>query len=217
MVRRILFSAGADNLIPAAMKRFFLAVSAALLIVACGKQPSARAGAVGDEASPVAADAAPAVLSSPAPTGDPRSDYIFVTNFEYDDNDQVEWLKLECRKGEMTQDFGFEFNWSKDKEILVGEGSGEVSEDDINGDGWPDVVVFLGNFGVLSPLYFYGACIWNPDDESFVQVKEYEEIPNAEPCQLDGKPAVKSVSEGMDGEVSTDYYVWEGRKLVLKQ
>lgn len=199
------------------MKRFFLAVSAALLIVACGKQPSARAGAVGDEASPVAADAAPAVLSSPAPTGDPRSDYIFVTNFEYDDNDQVEWLKLECRKGEMTQDFGFEFNWSKDKEILVGEGSGEVSEDDINGDGWPDVVVFLGNFGVLSPLYFYGACIWNPDDESFVQVKEYEEIPNAEPCQLDGKPAVKSVSEGMDGEVSTDYYVWEGRKLVLKQ
>ncbi len=199
------------------MKRFFLAVSAALLIGACGKQPSARAGAVGDEASPVAADAAPAVLSSPAPTGDPRSDYIFVTNFEYDDNDQVEWLKLECRKGEMTQDFGFEFNWSKDKEILVGEGSGEVSEDDINGDGWPDVVVFLGNFGVLSPLYFYGACIWNPDDESFVQVKEYEEIPNAEPCQLDGKPAVKSVSEGLDGEIHTDYYVWEGRKLVLKQ
>ncbi|MBQ9397325.1 MAG: hypothetical protein IJU08_02380 [Bacteroidales bacterium] len=208
------------------MKRFFLAVSAALLIVACGKQPSARAGAVGDEASPVAAattaspvvaDAAPAVPSSPAPTGDPRSDYIFVTNFEYDDNDQVEWLKLECRKGEMTQDFGFEFNWSKDKEILVGEGSGEVSEDDINGDGWPDVVVFLGNFGVLSPLYFYGACIWNPDDESFVQVKEYEEIPNAEPCQLDGKPAIKSVAEGLDGEVSTDYYVWEGRKLVLKQ
>lgn len=198
------------------MKRFFLAVSAALLIVACGKQPSARAGAVGDEASPVAADAAPAVLSSPAPTGDPRSDYIFVTNFEYDDNDQVEWLKLECRKGEMTQDFGFEFNWSKDKEILVGEGSGAVSEDDINGDGWPDVVVFLGNFGVLSPLYFYGACVWNPDDESFVQVKEYEEIPNAEPCQFDGKPAVKSVSEGLDGEIHTDYYVWEGRKLVLK-
>lgn len=208
------------------MKRFFLAVSAALLIVACGKQPSARAGAVSDEASPVVAattaspvvaDAAPAVPSSPAPTGDPRSDYIFVTNFEYDDNDQVEWLKLECRKGEMTQDFGFEFNWSKDKEILVGEGSGEVSEDDINGDGWPDVVVFLGNFGVLSPLYFYGACIWNPDDESFVQVKEYEEIPNAELCELDGKPAVKSVAEGLDGEVSTDYYVWEGRKLVLKQ
>lgn len=199
------------------MTRFFLAVCAALLIVACGKQPSARAGAAGDEATPVAAAAAPAVPPSPAPTGDPRSDYSFVTNFEYDDNDQVEWLKLECRKGEMTQDFGFGFNWSKDKEILVAEGSGAVSEDDINGDGWPDVVVFLGNFGVLSPLYFYGACVWNPDDESFVQVKEYEEIPNAEPCRLDGRPAVKSVSESLDGEVSTDYYVWEGRKLVLKQ
>ena len=199
------------------MTRFFLAVCAALLIVACGKQPSARAGAAGDEATPVAAAAAPADPSSLASTGDPRSDYSFVTNFEYDDNDQVEWLKLECRKGEMTQDFGFGFNWSKDKEILVAEGSGAVSEDDINGDGWPDVVVFLGNFGVLSPLYFYGACVWNPDDESFVQVKEYEEIPNAEPCRLDGKPAVKSVSEGLDGEISTDYYVWEGRKLVLKQ
>lgn len=199
------------------MKRFFLAVSAALLIVACGKQPSTGAGAVGDEASPVAADAAPAVLSSPAPTGDPRSDYIFVTNFEYDDNDQVEWLKLECRKGEMTQDFGFGFNWSKDKEILVEEGSGTVTEEDINGDGWLDVVVFLGNFGVLSPLYFYGACVWNPDEECFDQVKEYEGIPNAELCELDGKPAVKSVSEGLDGEIHTDYYVWEGRKLVLKQ
>ena len=198
------------------MKHFFLAVCAALLIVACGKQPSAAAGAAGEQASPAAAPTA-ASNPAPAPAADPRSEYTFVTNFEYDDNGQVEWLKLECRKGEMTQDFGFGFNWSKDKEILVAEGSGAVSEDDINGDGWPDVVVFLGNFGVLSPLYFYGACVWNPDDESFVQVKEYEDIPNAEPCRLDGKPAVKSVSEGLDGEISTDYYVWEGRKLVLKQ
>ena len=185
------------------MRSFFLAVCAALLIFACGKQPSSAAAAAGDEASPVA---------------DPRSDYTFVTSFEYgEDDDQVEWLKLECRKGEMTQDFGFGFNWSKDKEILIEEGSGAVSEDDINGDGWPDVVVFLGNFGVLSPLYFYGACVWNPDEECFDQVKEYEEIPNAELCELDGKPAVKSVAESLDGEVSTDYYVWEGRKLVLKQ
>ena len=182
---------------------------AALLIVACGKQPSAAAGAAGEQASPAAAPTAPAA--------DPRSEYTFVTNFEYDDNGQVEWLKLECRKGEMTQDFGFGFNWSKDKEILIAEGSGTVTEEDINGDGWLDVVVFLGNFGVLSPLYFYGACVWNPEDESFVQVKEYEGIPNAELCELDGKPAVKSVAESLDGEVSTDYYVWEGRKLVLKQ
>lgn len=194
------------------MRSFFLAVFAALLIVACGKQPAAGAGAAGEQASPAAAPAAP------APTSDPRSDYTFVTSFEYgEDDDQVEWLKLECRKGEMTQDFGFGFNWSKDKEILVEEGSGAVSEEDINGDGWPDVVVFLGNFGVLSPLYFYGACVWNPDEECFDQVKEYEEIPNAELCELDGKPAVKSVAESLDGEVSTDYYVWEGRKLVLKQ
>ena len=194
------------------MRSFFLAVFAALLIVACGKQPAAGAGAASEQASPAAAPAAP------APTSDPRSDYTFVTSFEYgEDDDQVEWLKLECRKGEMTQDFGFGFNWSKDKEILVEEGSGAVSEEDINGDGWPDVVVFLGNFGVLSPLYFYGACVWNPDEECFDQVKEYEEIPNAELCELDGKPAVKSVAESLDGEVSTDYYVWEGRKLVLKQ
>lgn len=183
---------------------------AALLIVACGKQPSAGAGAAGEQASPAAAPA--------APVADPRSDYTFVTSFEYEeDGDQVEWLKLECRKGEMTQDFGFGFNWSKDKEILVEEGSGTVTEEDINGDGWLDVVVFLGNFGVLSPLYFYGACVWNPDEECFDQVKEYEGIPNAELCELDGKPAVKSVAESLDGEVSTDYYVWEGRKLVLKQ
>ena len=192
------------------MKRFFFAVCAALLIVACGKQPSAAAGAAGEQASPAAAPAAPAA--------DPRSDYTFVTSFEYEeDGDQVEWLKLECRKGEMTQDFGFGFNWSKDKEILVEEGSGTVTEEDINGDGWLDVVVFLGNFGVLSPLYFYGACVWNPDEECFDQVKEYEGIPNAELCELDGKPAIKSVAESLDGEVSTDYYVWEGRKLVLKQ
>ena len=191
------------------MRSFFLAVFAALLIVACGKQPAAAAGAAGEQASPAAAPTAPAA--------DPRSEYTFVTSFEYDDNGQVEWLKLECRKGEMTQDIGFGFNWSKDKEILVEEGSGTVSEEDINGDGWLDVVVFLGNFGVISPLYFYGACVWNPDEECFDQVKEYEGIPNAELCELDGKPAVKSVAESLDGEVSTDYYVWEGRKLVLKQ
>ena len=200
------------------MKRFFLAVCAVLLIVACGKQPSAAAGAAGEQASPAAAPAAASdAAAAAAPTPDPRSEYTFVTSYEYDDNDQVEWLKLECRKGGMTQDFGFEFNWSKDKEILVEEGSGTVTEEDINGDGWLDVVVFLGNFGVISPLYFYGACVWNPDDESFAHVKEYEEIPNAERCELDGKPAVKSVYEGLDGEPHTDYYVWEGHKLVVKQ
>lgn len=183
------------------MNKVFLSIIAALMIVACGKQPSAAAGAAGDQASPV----------------DARSTYSFVTDFVPDDNGQCESLTLDCNSGEMTQDFGFEFNWPKDKDILVGEGSGEISEDDINGDGWPDVVVCLGNFGVMSPLYFYGACVWNPDDESFIRVWEYEGIPNAEPCQLDGKPAIKSVSESPDGSPRIDYYVWEGRKLILKQ
>ena len=48
------------------MKRSFLAASAALLIVACGKQLAAGAGKVSNEALPVAAAVAPAVPSSPA-------------------------------------------------------------------------------------------------------------------------------------------------------
>ena len=193
------------------MNKLFLSLLAALLIVACGKQPSAAAGTTGaaeDQASPVADQASPV---------DVRSTYTFVIDFVANDDGQCESLMLDCNSGEKTQDFGFEFNWPKDKDILVDEGSGEISEDDINGDGWPDVVVCLGNFGVMSPLYFYGACVWNPDDESFCRVWEYDGIPNAEPCRLDGKPAVKSVSEGLDGSASTDYYAWEGRKLILKQ
>ena len=146
-----------------------------------------------------------------------RASYSFVTDFLIDEYDQCQSLQLECRSGEKSQDFDFVFNWPKAKTILLEEGSGDISESDINGDGWPDVVVSLGNFGVDAPLYFYGACIWNPDDDSFFCVKKYSSIPNAQPCQLDGKPAIKSVSKDPDGASVTEYYVWEGRKLVLKQ
>ena len=201
------------------MNKIRLFLLAALLVVACGKQQASLAA---EQASPAAEQAPPTVEQAspdddPAPAVFPRSSYRFVVDFVPNDDGQCEYLSLECRSGEMSQEFGFEFNWPKDKDILVEEGAGEISEDDINGDGWPDVVVCLGNFGVLSPLYFYGACVWNPDDESFKCVWEYEGIPNAEPCQLDGQPAIKSVFETPDGTPSTDYYIWEGRKLILKQ
>ena len=197
------------------MNKVFLSFLTALLIVSCGKQPSAPAEVTGEAAEVEEAVLAKAAGDQASPV-DVRSAYTFVVDFDFDDNGQCGGLMLDCNFGEKTQDFGFEFNWPKDKEILVDEGSGEISEDDINGDGWPDIVICLGNFGVVSPLYFYGACVWNPDDESFYRVWEYDGIPNAEPCQLDGKPAIKSVSEGLDGSATIDYYLWEGRKLVHK-
>ena len=142
-----------------------------------------------------------------------RSAYAFETSFRMDDEEQYDALILNCKSGEKSQSFTFDFNWSKDKDFL-GD-AGEISEEDINADGYPDVVVSLGNFGVMDPMYFYGACLWNEESQQFDLVERYSDIPNAEPCIGKSKRLVLSTYEDFGGYEYADYYDWEDGNLVL--
>ena len=174
---------------------FVAALLAALTVVGCGKR--------GREAEAAAAAAAA------------RAAYSFATSYQYDEYGQCNALVLDCTAGEKSQQFVFELIWSKDQSFLEGEGAGTVEEIDINGDGSPDVVVCLGNFGIISPMYFYGACLWNAAEQRFDLVENYSGIPNAEPGFGDEGNTVVSNYQAADGSSFTEYYDWKDGKLVL--
>lgn len=144
-----------------------------------------------------------------------RSAYTFKTSFQKDGNGQCNALVLTCTSGEKSQDFTFEFNWSKDEDFLKEEGSGDIDEMDLNNDGFADVTVCLGNFGVTGPMYFHGACLWNDASQCFEVVENYSDIANPQPGSGEDKKSVFSQYEGLDGSVTTDYYEWKDGQLVL--
>ena len=151
--------------------------------------------------------------SAPANAGSERDTYAFETSFRMDDEEQYDALILDCKSGDKSQSFTFEFNWAKDKDYL-GE-AGAISEDDINADGYPDVVVSLGNFGVMDYMYFYGACLWNEESKQFDLVERYSDIPNAECCVGKSKRLVLGTYSDFGGYDYEDYYDWEDGNLVL--
>ena len=200
------------------MKNVFLLIVTTILLVSCsGKRVGGDPAAATSPADQVTADQAPAAQApaAQAPAVSGRETYVFSTSYRVDENGQCDALILDCKSGGESQQFTFEFSWSKGREILEEEGSGTISEDDINADGYPDVVVCLGNFGVISPLVFYGACLWNEDAQRFDLVENYSDIPNAEPGFGSNKSTVASEWEAPDGASCVDYYDWVDGKLVL--
>ena len=175
--------------------KYFPALIALLFVLSCGSNNNSKKA------------------SAAANAASERDTYTFETSFRMDDNEQYDALILNCKSGEKTQSFTFEFNWAKDKDFL-GE-AGAIAEDDINADGYPDVVVSLGNFGVMSPMYFYGACLWNEESQQFNLVERYSDIPNAESCFGKSKRLVLSTYGDFGGYDYSDYYDWEDGNLVL--
>lgn len=186
-----------------------LAVTAAAMLMACtGNKPA-------DNQKPTS-ESDKDSLEQVSEQKSGREGYTFKASFHKDENGQCDALLLTCQSEEKSQQFTFEFNWPKD-ESLLGE-SGEITENDINFDGIPDVMVYLGDFGVnpgLFPTMFYGACIWDAETESFEQVKEFEGIANPK-IDAESKTITSEYANPMD-DVFHEVYAWKDGKLVLTE
>ena len=142
-----------------------------------------------------------------------RDDYTFNTTFRKNEDNQCDAIVVNCQKGEKSQQFVCEFVWPKDEDILTLEGSGIISEEDINFDGIADLVVYLGNFGVLSTIQFYAAYVWDEGSQSFQEVENYSDLPNAEVDEV--RKAIVSSYYNVADVFVEEVYGWENGKLKL--
>lgn len=194
------------------MKKYLLLALTALIVSCTGKTATDK-----ETSNDVAnADTLQEVAAQTSGEESGRAGYTFKTSFHKDENGQCDALILTCQSGEKSQQFTCKFNWAKDEDLL-GE-AGEITEEDINFDGIPDVMVCLGDFGVnpeLFPTVFYGACLWNAEAQSFEQVKEFEGISNPE-IDAQSKTIASEYSTPV-GDVFQEVYAWKGGKLELTE
>ena len=90
------------------------------------------------------------------------------------------------------------FNASQEKELSW------VTEEDINFDGIPDLMVFLGL--TIHTQSIYKAFVWNPVTRQFYYVKEFEDI--QEPDFDRKAKTITSVARDVD-IVYVDTYKWK--------
>lgn len=87
-------------------------------------------------------------------------------------------------------------------------------EDDINFDGYPDLLVYCGMGGLSFDDDFYTAYVWNPDTREFFNVDDFEGILN--PVFDRDKKTIKGFYNDEDGKVE-ETYRWDedGKSIVL--
>ncbi len=189
------------------MKHFWLFMMAAILTACSGKKISANATDKGE-------DAQQNVLEDKQKSKevDARKSITYKVTFRKDDHDQVDAVILDIKGGAEPQQFVSEFNWAK-FEDFVGS-AGEVSEEDVNFDGIPDLIVELGNFGVTSPLLFSDAFVWVPEKQGFECVEGFSSIAN--PTIEAKRKRVISRARSISGDVeSEEVYGWKDGKLQM--
>ena len=188
------------------MKKYFL-MAIALLAMACNNNQPSTSNEDADTQDSIATKAAPSAEETPSA----RASYTFQTSFQKDEEGQVNAVVLTCQSGEKTQRFVCELLWSKDEDLMGGM---EVEEQDFNFDGFPDVLVCLGDFGVNPsnfPMLSYAGFVWNNETQSFDRVAELEDIVNVE-IDADNKTIVSNYSTVV-GDTYHEVYAWKNGKL----
>ena len=127
-------------------------------------------------------------------------------------NEDSEWMEKIEVSFRMNED---EEEKLKITEDLMGAFTSEqeetinwVTEDDINFDGIPDVMVFLGNSPRAQSLY--KAFVWNPVTRQFYEIEAFEEI--QEPDIDKRTKTITSNVRDVDG-LYIDVYKWKNGKL----
>lgn len=150
----------------------------------------------------------PAVFSAPN-----REAWKFLYKLEdkYDDSGDSEWMNsisvtFEVNGKEHPLSFDEPLNGSVNSEME--EKLDWILEKDINFDGIPDLMVYLGVTQQAQSLY--KAFVWNPVTRQFYEVEAFQEI---EEPEFDSKAKTITSYARDAGTLYTDTYQWKNGKL----
>lgn len=139
-----------------------------------------------------------------------RADYTFYTKVVADEEGTAQKIIVTMKNNEFDMSVENEIeavpldtnNWT---------GFGNIREDDINFDGYPDLMVCCGPFNSYGN-FTYAAWLWDQDFHDFVPVKGFEEL--FDPL-FNKEDKTISSSFRMDDHEDNAVYKWNGQELEM--
>ncbi len=145
-----------------------------------------------------------------------RADYTFRTETEVKcDDDEPDYCVADSIIIWLTdarQHTTVMKTWAWSLDTAYWQGIGDILEEDINFDGYPDLMVCNGPVNVFGN-HTYSAWLWNQSTHSFVLVPNFDEICAPYFVKTDeGRRRVVGVYR-LDNDVEITTYEWLGDKL----
>ena len=144
-----------------------------------------------------------------------RSDFTFKTQvFQSCDEDDDQWCHADSILVYITDGIGRSVVrnvWAEPLDTANWNGFGEILEEDINFDGYPDLQVCNGPVNMFGN-FTYTAFLWDQESHSFVEIEGYDEINSPEVYSAEKR--IVGVWR-LDNDVEISTYEWRDGKLVL--
>ena len=139
-----------------------------------------------------------------------RADYTFSTEVIADDEGTAEKIIVTMKNNQFDMSFKTEVE-PVPLDTTIWSGFGNILEDDINFDGYPDLMVCLGPTNSYGNFTF-AAWLWSQDMHDFVPVEGFDELYDPE-----FNEASKTISScfRMDDHENDAVYRWNGQALEL--
>ena len=146
-----------------------------------------------------------------------REDYRFKVSFGTDSEGYIGWIYV---KGYTTQDespileFEHELVERLEKAPSADEAANYVDDQtDINFDGIPDLLIFIGLNAVGRVSEYYAGYVWDDEDKCFALVPGFDEISN--PVVHPDSKTITSTARTGAVEITTWTLAWEGGHLEI--
>lgn len=139
-----------------------------------------------------------------------RADYTFSTKVIADEDDTAKKIIVTMMNSKFDKSFKSEIE-PIPLDTTFWHGFGDIREDDINFDGYPDLMVCLGPSNTYGN-FSYAAWLWDQDMHDFVSVKGFEELFDPE---FNRKDKTISSRFRMDDHEDDEVYKWNGSELEL--
>ena len=145
-----------------------------------------------------------------------RNEFRFVASFAKNSDGQYDWIMVKGYVGNDESPYFEQDHWliapldenpSAEQEKWIND------KIDINFDGTPDLLIYLGLNAVGRVSEFYDAYIWNTEGMYFENVKGFDGIANPD---IDARTkSITSVYRSGANEITEEIYKWKNGKLEL--